>query len=88
MKGGKMPSETKTTPLQQTAVRIRAGNGTKENARLIDQEFQRVKWQRIRELKRQTRSIRTFFRLTIDIRLQSTIGAEICEKGKPIVDNP
>jgi hypothetical protein len=51
-----MPSETKTTPLQQTAVRIRAGNGTKENARLIDQEFQRVKWQRIRELKRQTRS--------------------------------
>lgn len=43
------------TTLQEAADRIQRGVGTPEDAKLIDQAFQKAKWDNIRELKKMGR---------------------------------
>lgn len=44
-------SESKTT-LQEAANHIQRGEGTSEDAKIIDQAFQKAKWENIRELRK------------------------------------
>ena len=50
-----MPSDKPETTLQEAADRIRRSGGTPEDAKIIDQAFQKAKWDNIRELRQQTR---------------------------------
>ena len=49
-----MEHKTVTT-LQEAADRIQRGEGTQEDAKIIDQAFSKAKWENIRELRQQGR---------------------------------